>query len=67
MYSIYIHILLIKLNSLGLTKETDPKKIEQDVKKNIPEKYWSEIGFSMSFLGMDICRHSDPKHEEWQK
>jgi endonuclease III len=51
---------------LGFIKENEnnSKKMEQDIMKNIPEKYWSEIGFSMSFLGMDICRPTNPKHEE---
>ncbi len=40
---------------LGLTSETDPDKIEQDMKSLFPEKTWS--GLSMRFIqfGRDIC------------
>ncbi len=40
---------------LGLTDETDPVKIEQDLKSLFPEQAWS--GLSMRFIqfGRDIC------------
>lgn len=40
---------------LGLTTETDPEKIEQDLKALFPEKTWS--GLSMRFIqfGRDTC------------
>ena len=42
-------------------KEEDPKKIEAVIMKAMPQKDW-EIGMSISFLGRDICRPTDPKH-----
>ena len=48
---------------LGITKSTDPKKIEQDIMQVIPEKDWGEIGMAISFLGREICRPSNPQHE----
>jgi endonuclease III len=44
---------------LGITKETDPKKIEEDLMKKLPQKEW-DAGMAMSFLGREICR---PKPE----
>jgi endonuclease-3 len=40
---------------LGLTKETDPARIEDDLKALYPEKVWS--GLSMRFIqfGRDVC------------
>jgi len=40
---------------LGITKETDPKKIEEDLMKKLPQKEW-DAGMAMSFLGREICR-----------
>jgi endonuclease-3 len=44
---------------LGITKESDPKKIEEDLMKKLPQKEW-DAGMAMSFLGREICR---PKPE----
>jgi endonuclease-3 len=46
---------------LGLTSETDPDKIEQDMKSLFPEKTWS--GLSMRFIqfGRDICDARRPR------
>jgi len=40
---------------LGITKETDPKKIEEALMKKLPQKEW-DAGMAMSFLGREICR-----------
>jgi endonuclease III len=48
---------------LGITKSSDPKKIEQDIMQVIPEKDWGEIGMAISFLGREICRPSNPQHD----
>jgi len=40
---------------LGITKATDPKKIEQDLMKIFPQAEW-DAGMAMSFLGREICR-----------
>lgn len=48
---------------LGITKSEDPKKIEQDIMAVIPQKDW-EVGMSISFLGRETCRPTDPKHAE---
>lgn len=48
---------------LGIAKGEDPKKIEQQIMEVIPQKDW-DVGMAISFLGREICRPSDPKHEE---
>lgn len=49
---------------LGIVTGTDPKKIEQQIMEKIPRKDWGEVGMAISFLGREICRPSNQKHEE---
>ena len=49
---------------LGIAQGTDPKKIEKQIMETLPEKDWGEIGMAISFLGRDICRPTNPKHNE---
>jgi len=48
---------------LGIATGTDPKKIEQQIMEAVPQKDW-DVGMAMSFLGREICRPTNPKHEE---
>lgn len=45
---------------LGLTKNKDPKKIEQDLMKIIPEKDWKEYGIATILHGRKICKAPTP-------
>jgi endonuclease III len=47
---------------LGITKSTDPKKIEADMMEALPRKMWSDAGMSVSYLGREVCRPSHPEH-----
>ncbi len=49
---------------LGMTKNTDPKKIEADLMEVMPQKTWGDIGMAISFLGRETCRPTNPKHED---
>lgn len=49
-----IHVIRVAPR-LGITSETDPKKIEQDLMGKLPPKEW-DAGMAMSFLGREICR-----------
>jgi endonuclease-3 len=40
---------------LGLTKNTDPEKIEQDLMKLFPNETWTEISHLLIFLGRRTC------------
>lgn len=46
---------------LGLTSETDPDKIEQDLKSLFPEKTWSGISMRFIQFGRDICDARRPR------
>lgn len=49
-----IHVVRVAPR-LGITKETDPKKIEEQLMKILPPTEW-DAGMAMSFLGREICR-----------
>ncbi len=48
-------------NLIGLSKNSDPKKIEKDLMKTIPQKYWKNISFEIQTLGRRICIARRPK------
>ena len=48
---------------LGLTKETDPVKIEFDLMKEIPEDHWILINIQLITFGRDICKAVNPQCE----
>lgn len=49
---------------IGIAAGTDPGKIEKQLMETIPRKDWGEIGMAISFLGREICRPKNPKHDE---
>ena len=48
-------------NRLGLSKETDPLKVEQDLLKKIPQKYWVLVNHLLVYHGREICDARKPK------
>ncbi|HBI00087.1 MAG TPA: endonuclease III [Flavobacterium sp.] len=47
---------------IGLTDDSkDGIKIEKQLMKILPPEVWNEIGMSISFLGREICRPTNPK------
>ena len=48
-------------NLIGLSKNSDPKKIEKDLMKIIPKKYWKNISFTIQTLGRRVCIARRPK------
>lgn len=51
-------------NRLGLTEEKDPKKIEKDLMKIIPESYWRNFSGATVLHGRYVCIARKPKCEE---
>ncbi len=45
---------------LGLTKHKDPKKIEEDLKKIVPKKYWRDFALWLIFHGRETCKAKKP-------
>lgn len=51
-------------NLLGLTKETDPLKIEKDLMKIVPHKSWIDFSHYIILQGRDKCIARRPKCDE---
>jgi endonuclease-3 len=49
---------------LGITKNEDPVKIEQDLISLVPKEEWSNISHLLIFHGRNICQAKKPKHHE---
>ncbi len=53
-------------NRLGLSKESDPKKIEQDLIKIIPKEYFKDVNHLLIWHGRNICTSQNPKCDKCQ-
>ena len=51
-------------NRLGLTRNEDPMKIEQDLMKIVPKDQWGNITHLLIFHGRKICPARNPNHGE---
>ncbi|MDQ3340738.1 MAG: endonuclease III [Myxococcota bacterium] len=49
---------------LGLTEQTDPTKIEQDLMRLLPQESWCAIGTRLILHGRRVCTAKDPKHDQ---
>lgn len=48
-------------NRLGLTKNQDPEKIEQDLMKELPKDHWILYNIQIITFGRTICMARNPK------
>ncbi len=48
-------------NRLGLSKEKEASKVEQDLLKKIPKKYWPLMNHLLVYHGRAICTAQKPK------
>lgn len=51
-------------NRLGLTKNQDPVKVENDLMKITLQKQWGVISHLLIFHGRKICQAKKPRHQE---
>lgn len=58
-----LHVLRVAPR-LGIAKGKDATKIEKELMEALPKNMWGEIGMTISFLGREICRPTNPKHSE---
>lgn len=49
---------------LGITTGYNPEKIEKSLMEIFPQKYWGILGMSLTYLGRELCRPTDPNCEE---
>jgi endonuclease III len=55
------HVIRVS-QKLGLTKNQDPVRIEQDLMKIIPKKDWFKFSYLIQALGRDVCRARRQDH-----
>lgn len=48
-------------NRIGLSKEKEPEKIEQDILKLFPKKYYYDLNHVLIWHGRNICTSRNPK------
>lgn len=53
------HVLRIS-RRLGLTKKTDPVKVEYELMKIIPKISWSDLSLQLIYFGREICDARKP-------
>ena len=58
-----LHVLRV-VPRLGLSTAKDPSKMEKDLMKIISKPLWNDVGMSISFLGRETCRPTNPKCNE---
>lgn len=51
-------------NRLGLTKDEDPVKIENDLMPITPKKEWGNLSHLLIFHGRQICQAKKPNHQD---
>lgn len=58
-----LHVLRV-VPRLGISQALTGDKMEKDLMEVIPQEMWGEVGMAISFLGREICRPTNPKHDE---
>ena len=48
-------------NRLGLSNQSDPLKVEEDLLKQIPSKYLQDVNHLLVWFGRDTCTARNPK------
>jgi endonuclease-3 len=56
------HVMRVS-KRLGLTKNTDPKKVEQDLMKIVPQKNWVKFADQLILFGRKYCTARNDKCE----
>ena len=51
-------------NRIGFSQENEPTKIEKDLCKIIPKKYWKDVNHLFIYHGREICSARNPKCED---
>ena len=49
---------------LGLTRQDDPEKVEQDLMKELPKDHWILYNIQIITFGRSVCTARSPKCEE---
>lgn len=49
---------------LGIAQGTNAEKIEKQLMEKVTKKQWHLLGMSLTYLGREVCRPTDPKCPE---
>jgi len=55
-----LHVLRV-VPRLGIVRTANPEKIEEQLMKKFPREMWRALGISLTFLGREVCRPTDPE------
>jgi len=55
-----LHVLRV-VPRLGISTEEKPEKVEKKLLELLPKNAWHAAGMSLSYLGRETCRPTDPK------
>ena len=56
-----LHVIRVAPRIGLITESKDGNKVEKQLMQVLPKEIWGEIGMSISFLGREICRPTNPK------
>ena len=61
-----LHVLRVapRLGIVEQEEKPKPPKVEKQLMTVLPQETWNEAGMSISYLGREICRPTNPKCEE---
>ncbi|HTK82134.1 MAG TPA: endonuclease III [Bacteroidota bacterium] len=54
-----VHVMRVAPR-IGIANGSNPEQIEKQLMEKIPKKHWKELGMSLTYLGREICRPTDP-------
>lgn len=55
-----LHVLRV-IPRLGISQAKDGTRMEKDLMQAVSKKLWHHLGMSISFLGREVCRPTNPK------
>ncbi len=58
-----LHVLRV-IARVGISSAETGDKMEQDLMDSFPKSMWKDLGMSVSYLGREICRPTNPHHDE---
>ena len=58
-----LHVLRV-VPRLGIATEDRPQKVEEKLMGIFPQESWNDVGMSLSFLGRELCRPTNPRCPE---
>jgi len=58
-----LHVLRV-VDRLGISHAKVADKMEKDLMNILPKEMWSDVGLALTRLGAEVCRPTNPKHDE---